>query len=518
MSDPRYFVLGWDNREKCRLLSEGVVELRRQIKLLDEQIDRLDRELADLRGCQTAAARVLEIADFDAIDFARHQKEVKTLEWERKQLEESNQAVRAVKKRLAAAESRRKALDATNEQLIRDESRVEDDIRDSERLIATARKQIRARQADGTFAKHAECFPQLDAFFVDAPLEATCLVDRELAFSKAKQANREAVRQEIEPLERQLGTLMTKFLMAFPDERADLAATVDYLDSFLQLQEQIRREDLPRHEQRFKERLNENVTNEIGMLNGALRTDCGEIEDKIGMLNGSLWQLEYRPGTYMQLEPRTVRDPEIVDFKNSLSECLADSFEGTPESDEARYGRIEKLLSRLREDVRWRDKVIDVRRWFDFVARELDRNTGEERGYYEDAAGQSGGEKQKLAFTILVAAIAYQYDIDPTQTISKRFHFVVVDEMLSKMDDRFAEYGLELFKKFGLQLLIVAPLDAKARVTEPYVGCYSHAMKDERTKQSEVLNMTAREFEEVLGDVNVEPIPPSKTLSRTRPR
>jgi len=54
-----------------------------------------------------------------------------------------------------------------------------------------------------------------------------------------------------------------------------------------------------------------------------------------------------------------------------------DSFEGTPESDEARYGRIEKLLSRLREDVRWRDKVIDVRRWFDFVARELDRNTGE---------------------------------------------------------------------------------------------------------------------------------------------
>ena len=47
-------------------------------------------------------------------------------------------------------------------------------------------------------------------------------------------------------------------------------------------------------------------------------------------------------------------------------------------------------------------------------------------------------------------------------------------------------------------LLIVAPLDAKARVTEPYVGCYLHASKDGRTNLSEVVAMTAREFEDAL--------------------
>ena len=97
-----------------------------------------------------------------------------------------------------------------------------------------------------------------------------------------------------------------------------------------------------------------------------------------------------------------------------------------------------------------------------------------------------------------MAAIAYQYNVDPRDPKSQRFHFVVVDEMFSKVDDQYAEYALELFEKFGLQLLIVAPLDAKALVTEPYVGSYLHVLKDEQTNCSEVVSATAAEFEETM--------------------
>ena len=219
----------------------------------------------------------------------------------------------------------------------------------------------------------------------------------------------------------------------------------------------------------------------------------------------------------MKLEPRAVRDVEIQQFQSSLRECLADSFEGTLAADEARYVRIAKLIEKLREEQRWREKVTDVRRWFDFAARELDAVSGAERGYYEDSTGQSGGEKAKLAFTILVAAIAYQYDIDPSRPSSDRFHFVVVDEMFSKVDDRYAEYALSLFRQFGLQLLIVAPLDAKARVTEPYVECYLHVVKDSKTHQSEIFSMTAREFEDtVLGRPAVVTVSPASAASVTR--
>jgi len=96
-------------------------------------------------------------------------------------------------------------------------------------------------------------------------------------------------------------------------------------------------------------------------------------------------------------------------------------------------------------EFRWRDKVIDVRHWYDFVAANWTFATGEERGYYEDASGQSGEKNKNWRLRFSWRPSLINTDIAPTQAVSKRFHFVVVDEMLSKMDDRFAEYGLELF-------------------------------------------------------------------------
>jgi uncharacterized protein YPO0396 len=202
----------------------------------------------------------------------------------------------------------------------------------------------------------------------------------------------------------------------------------------------------------------------------------------------------------MRLEPRQVQDVEIEDFRRSLRECLDESLQNTPEANEARFARIQKLVERLgdKERTRWRDKVIDVRNWYSFAAREVEKETEATRSYHEGSSGQSGGEKAKLAFTILVAAIAYQYDLDPAGTTPGRFHFVIVDEMFSKVDDQNAQYALRLFEQFGLQLLIVAPLDAKARVTEPFVDSYLHVVKDAASNRSQLYSMTAQEYEEVV--------------------
>ena len=207
----------------------------------------------------------------------------------------------------------------------------------------------------------------------------------------------------------------------------------------------------------------------------------------------------------MQLVAHAVRDDQVNNFRKELDACVTGQFEGTPAADEARFKQIESLISKLREDERWRLKVTDVRNWFDFAAVETDDVTDAERSYYDDSAGQSGGEKAKLAFTILIAAIAFQYDLDPERANSNRFHFVVVDEMFSRVDDGNSAYALELFRKFGLQLVIVAPLDAKARVTEEFVGCYLLVSKDEESNRSQVLRMTAREFNEQ--GTSGEPVP-----------
>ncbi|MCH7989128.1 MAG: ATP-dependent exonuclease SbcCD, C subunit-like protein, partial [Planctomycetes bacterium] len=239
---------------------------------------------------------------------------------------------------------------------------------------------------------------------------------------------------------------------------------------------------------------------EVALFNVALRQEYKQIEGKIGQLNDSLARTDYNPGTFMKLEPRPAKDREINDFQRSLRDCLDESLENTTEAREARFLRIQKLVERLddKENARWRDKVIDVRNWFNFAAREIEKESGKTRSFYEDSSGQSGGEKRKLAFTILVAAIAYQYDLDPSGRTPGRFHFVVVDEMFSNIDDQNSQYALKLFEQFGLQLLIVAPLDAKARVTEPFVDSYLHVVKDDKTNRSQMYSMTAREYEEVV--------------------
>lgn len=499
--DPRHFVLGWDNREKRRRLAERIGQLEAQIARFDTQVAALVGQAERNREIVAAAQAARETADFDAIDINRHIAEIAALEQEKAELESSNDAVVALRARLRAAEDEIVQLQAERDEAVGVERELRKTIQQGEELMRVAARQLENAQLAGTLESDREVYAALDERLANPPLTVETLFAREQQFRSAAAGEILRMREEIDPLKERLLGAMGRYLRDFKAERDDLDARVDSLSSFMQLLNQIRREDLPRHEQRFKERLNDKVSQEVALFYASLRNEGKQIEEKIEQLNQALGELEYHPGTFMRLEPRPVSDREINDFKRSLRECLDDSLDNSDAANEARFVRIEKLVNRLAdtEKTRWRDKVIDVRRWYDFAAREVHRESGETQSYYEDSSGQSGGEKAKLAFTILVAAIAYQYDLDPSGRTPGRFHFVCVDEMFSKIDDRYAEYALRLFEQFGLQLLIVAPLDAKARVTEPFVDCYLHVVKDESTSRSQIFSMTAREYEEVAG-------------------
>lgn len=497
-TDARAFVLGWDNREKKRRLVESIQQGEQELQRLDAKIDVLTKKIIQWRDRQAAIQQLAAFGDFASIDYSADEHEIASLTREKQQLEEASDSIRVLKQRLAEAQSRAVAAQAERDQVIGRVNDLEKRIRDGEQLLANARKHVAERQKEGNWERQSARFPEIEKRFGSEALTCDNLLAKEPCFKEEQRAIWDRYREALEPLKDSICSAMGRFLRDFPAERHDLDVGIEYLEGYLGLRQQIEREDLPRHERRFKERLDEKVIHEIGILAGELRAETGEIRAKIDLLNKSLRVVEYRPGTHMRLEPREVRDADIGEFQTSLKECLSGTFEGTAEANEARYVRIEKLIVRLRDDTRWRDKVTDVRRWFDFAAREIEDDSGKERNYYEESTGQSGGEKAKLAFTILVAAIAYQYDLDPEKPADNRFHFVVVDEMFSKVDDQYANYALQLFRNFGLQLLIVAPLDAKARVTEPYVGCYLHAVKDAATNHSEILCMTAREFQDVI--------------------
>lgn len=499
--DSRRFVLGWDNAHRLSDLHRSLQKRTETGQRLEQAIAELESESKQISRKLAAVDTALGVPNFDLIDTQRHQRIIADLESERNAIENSNEPVRVLRQRLDAAIERRFAAQRERDAQVAAESNMRRDSDHAAQLLERHQHVLQSRMQDGSLPEHELVFPML-AHRLSNSLKAVQHVSEfselQSEFSQQIQKRLNQLAREAEPLQADIIRAMQKFLGEHPEERDDLRADLQYIDGFLGLLQQLRHEDLPRHELRFRERLNEKVTQEIGVFHAALQCETQSILSKIEVLNGSLQQLEYRDGTFMRLEPRQVSDREIRDFQILLRDCLSDQFDGDHSADDIRFNRIERLIRRLRDEERWRDKVTDVRRWFDFTARELDAVTGEERSCYEDSSGQSGGEKAKLAFTILVAAIAYQFDLDPTNEEDDRLHFVVVDEMFSKVDDRYAEYALQLFEKFGLQLLIVAPLDAKARVTEPYVGCYLHTVKNEQSQISDVISLTVGEYEQAL--------------------
>jgi uncharacterized protein YPO0396 len=143
-------------------------------------------------------------------------------------------------------------------------------------------------------------------------------------------------------------------------------------------------------------------------------------------------------------------------------------------------------------DKRWTRKVTDVRNWFAFSASERWREDNSEHEHYTDSGGKSGGQKEKLAYTVLAASLAYQFGLEWRETRSRSFRFVLIDEAFGRGSDESTRYGMELFRRLSLQLLIVTPLQ-KIHVIEPYVSAVGFVHNDEGSR-SMLRNLTIEEY------------------------
>jgi len=138
--------------------------------------------------------------------------------------------------------------------------------------------------------------------------------------------------------------------------------------------------------------------------------------------------------------------------------------------------------------------VTDVRNAFSFAASERWREDDSEHEHYSDSGGKSGGQKEKLAYTILAASLAYQFGLEWGEVRSRSFRFVVIDEAFGRGSDESAQYGLRLFAQLNLQLLIVTPLQ-KIHIIEPFVNSVGF-VHNEDGRASMLRNLTIEEYRE----------------------
>ena len=133
-----------------------------------------------------------------------------------------------------------------------------------------------------------------------------------------------------------------------------------------------------------------------------------------------------------------------------------------------------------------------MRNWFVFAASERWREDDSEHEHYSDSGGKSGGQKEKLAYTILAASLAYQFGLEWGAVRSRTFRFVVIDEAFGRGSDESAQYGLRLFAQLNLQLLIVTPLQ-KIHIIEPFVSSVGF-VHNEEGRDSKLRNLSIEEY------------------------
>lgn len=271
---------------------------------------------------------------------------------------------------------------------------------------------------------------------------------------------------------------MGAFREAFKAESVEMDASLAALPDYARLLDELGRDDLPRFEARFKELLNVNTINEIANFNAQLARERETIRERVERINQSLHAIDYNPGRYIRLLAQPSPDAEIRDFQQDLRACTEGALTGSADEQysEAKFLQVKAIIDRFRgregladADRRWMAKVTDVRNWFLFSASERWRADDAEHEHYSDSGGKSGGQKEKLAYTVLAASLAYQFGLEWGAVRSRSFRFVVIDEAFGRGSDESAQYGLELFRQLNLQLLIVTPLQ-KIHIIEPFVS------------------------------------------------
>ncbi len=501
LHDRSRFILGWSNQEKIRVLERQLQGLAAEIMSQAGESEQLGRQISELSALRDHARDLLNITRYEDIDWQAIATRIQELQEEKRRIEESSDTLHDLRTRLRIVQGTiRKKREKDAEQR-REEGRLEVQLETARSDLDTARERFEAWPQ----SQRTEVGGRLDTLHKALPEKAELSLKN---LDRQQSLLRQSIQAEIDRLQGHRQRLNEKLVKAmqdykrdYPAETQEVDAAADALPEYAAMLTDLESEGLPRHETRFRQMLKEETIQGVAMFQAQLDKEQREIGGKIDSINRSLQEIEYNPGSYIRLMKDRTQDPEIRDFQQQLRQVLSGSLDEDELYTEGKFLQVKQVIDRFngREgttelDRKWTRKVTDVRNWFTFSASERYREDDSEKEFYSDTAGKSGGQKEKLAYTILASALAYQFGLEWGVVRSRSFRFVVIDEAFGRGSDESTRYALELFRKLNLQLLIVTPLQ-KIHVIEDYINAV-HFVHNEGGKNSIVRNLTVEEYRE----------------------
>lgn len=501
IDDRSFYVLGWSNVAKIATLEEKRDKLGKESAELIEhhkKTQSLQRELQDRLG---GLSKLGEYRDFREINWQPLASEISLLEDDKRKLEEASDILMALREKLEQVKESLTQTDAKLDDLKDKRSRTEQkkSSAEEERFRTHA---ILAEIAEPVSQENEIRIVswQKDVLEGRASTVASCDND-EKKLREWVQGNIDNETAKQRRVQDKIVEAMTDYRNAYPLEMHDVDVNVEAAFEYRKMLDQLNTDDLPQFEAKFKELLNENTIREVANFQSQLAREQETINERITRINESLTQIDYNPGRYIELEGQHSLDIDIREFRQELRRCTEGVLTGSENEQysEEKFLQVKGLIERFKGrkdtaelDRRWTAKITDVRNWFIFAACERWRDDKTEYEHYSDSGGKSGGQKEKLAYTVLAASLAYQFGLEWGATRSRTFNFVVIDEAFGRGSDESARYGLKLFKQLNLQLLIITPLQ-KIHIIEPFISSVG-IVSNKTGKASELRNLTIQEY------------------------
>ncbi len=523
VNDRRRYILGWSNKEKIAALESNLETETNALKEAARELETLRKKERRLDDRRDGLRSLLQFKNFEALDVRSVAIRIQELTEEQQRLEAGSRELKDLQAQIAGLSARIEDTEKQKEKLSRENGSLENNLTRTANQIFEFLNllghdaPVIDRSAEGLPAgmnQLAEQFtrialpdqPPSDALrkFLSAKehadtAEAIKLEEQQLL--DQIQGPRGLLKRSNDKVSRLIQTIslkMNNFKNKYPEETQEVDADPRSIPEFRELHNRLLQDDLPRHEGRFRELLKQGTIRSILTFKSKLEEYEQDIVEKINKINTHLLEIDYNPGTYICIAKEEVRSEDILNFKQDLRACLSGVYGDADDIyTEEKFFQVKKLLDRFRgeteEDSRWTRRVTDVREWYTFGAEERWRENDEAHEYFSDSSGKSGGQKEKLAYTILASAIAFQFGLEWGRSRDRSFRFVVIDEAFGRGSDESTRYGLQLFERLNLQLLIVTPLQ-KINVIEDYINAV-HYVSNPTGQQSMVRNISKAEYE-----------------------
>ncbi|MCL2659471.1 MAG: AAA family ATPase [Acidobacteriaceae bacterium] len=491
IDDPKNRILGWSTERKIAALRAQLVELEKQAEAAARDSSQAADAAASARARAAAARELLGITKFLDIHPAHWSEQLIRLREEKALLENSSEELHLLEQQKKKIE-----LEITDfeQQLRKMDGSVqilERDLGDCAQISQTRRVELNKfsdyehERTDGDFTRLLESHDPLTMDNMDQLIHTVFNRIQGRINNESGKANEAVVKMEV---------AMSDFLKEFTEFGQTLLSGRAYADSFLAVQRRIEEEDLPQHRERFEHYLDENLVGDLIMLDSRLREHDDAIKSRVEEINQALRTIAYHENTYVQLHLANRPNLQIGEFRRSLKECYEHGIDPAPEERLRIFERVRALLEKFKANPEETQRVTDVRTWYSTGIKELLRQDDSEIDYSAATTGRSGGQKARMAFTILASALSAQYGLSQAEPESSNFRLVVIDEAFSKTDEENSDRSMQLFEGLGFQLVIVSPFDAKAKLAVPFVRTI-HLASNPTKNKSQILAITRQELE-----------------------